>query len=88
MDHESDIYQLAMDIDSATSFASIVPGDLKLTLYCALSTNVDTNFKPIDLCKWNGTQQAMETEIWSAIPRDRGFFDMPSLISTEAKCSS
>lgn len=74
VDHESYVYQLAVDMGSAPSISDIVPLGWKMTLCWALSAQVNPKFRLIGPWKWSGARKIMENEIWETIARRRGFF--------------
>ena len=73
VDHESYVYQLALDMGTAPTFSEIMAMGGKMTLVWALRANVNTKFRLVGSWKWAGAEYIMETEIWETVSR-RGFF--------------
>jgi len=84
VDHESYVYQLALDMDSALGFWEVVRlgwqrrafGGWKLPLVWALACNMNTKFRVRGPWKWDGALDVMETEMWDLICRRRWLYGM------------
>lgn len=74
VDHESYVYQLALDTGSAPSISEILPMGWKMTMCWALSAQVNTKFRLVGPWKWAGAKEVMQTEIWETVTRRRSFF--------------
>lgn len=78
-DHESYVYQLALDMNSAVGFAEIVKKswerrEWRLAIAWALGANVNPKFRIRGPWRWDGAERLLETEVWETICRRRWFF--------------
>ncbi|KAI0100389.1 FAD/NAD(P)-binding domain-containing protein [Nemania sp. FL0031] len=79
VDHESYVYQLALDMGSAPSFTDILRIGFstrgvagcwwKLPVIWALGANFNTKFRLLGPWKWNGAVEVMTGELWETITR-------------------
>ncbi|KAK3674157.1 hypothetical protein LTR78_006004 [Recurvomyces mirabilis] len=77
VDHESYVYQLALDIDSALGFSEVVSlgwkYDWRLPLVWALSANLNAKFRVRGPWQCDGAKEVMKGEMWHMICRRRLF---------------
>ena len=77
VDHESYVYQLALDMDSALGFQEAVAlgwkHDWRLPLVWALSANLNAKFRIRGPWRWEGAEEVMKGEMWELIRRRRCF---------------
>ena len=80
VDHESYVYQLALDMDSALGFQEALQlgwsKNWRLPLVWALSANLNTKFRLKGPWKWNEAEKVMLGEIWGMICKRRLFSGM------------
>jgi dimethylaniline monooxygenase (N-oxide forming) len=83
IDHESYIYQLGLDMDSAMGITEVLWLGLsrwssgygwRLPIVWALGANYNTKFRMRGPWRWDGAEDVMETEFWEVIQRRRWFF--------------
>ncbi|KAL9073899.1 MAG: hypothetical protein Q9157_004579 [Trypethelium eluteriae] len=78
IDHESYVYQLALDMDSALGFQEIISlgwrKSLKIPLVWALSANMNIEFRVVEPWKWDGAVGVLRSEMWELIRRRRLFY--------------
>ena len=83
VDHDSYVYQLALDMDSAPGFIEMLRmawrrrdkvGCWRLPLAWALSANTNVKFRLRGPWKWEDAEEVMVTEIWETILRRRWFY--------------
>ncbi|KAK0704366.1 hypothetical protein B0H67DRAFT_591225 [Lasiosphaeris hirsuta] len=83
VDHESYVYQLAMDMDSALGFQEAVRKGLtsnwRLPLAWAFGANLNVRFRLRGPWKWEGAQGIMTGEMWSQICRRRWFWTVSDI---------
>lgn len=89
IDHESYVYQLGLDMDSAMGFTEVLwrgfvdrlwaKGDTKgwtLPLVWAFGANYNVKFRMKGPWRWEGgAEEVMETELWTMIKRRRWFWE-------------
>ncbi|KAK3313365.1 hypothetical protein B0H66DRAFT_350202 [Apodospora peruviana] len=83
IDHESYVYQLALDMGSAPGAIEIIWKGLverrgkgwRLPIVWALGANYNAKFRLRGPWKWEGATEVLETEMWTVITRRRWFFD-------------
>ncbi|KAE8395867.1 FAD/NAD(P)-binding domain-containing protein [Aspergillus alliaceus] len=79
VDHESYVYQLALDMDSALGFTEVLRlghRNWRIPLVWALSSNINTKFRLRGPWRWKGAEKVMVGEMWDTICRRRLFFGM------------
>jgi len=74
VDHETYVYQLALDMGSAPSFTEMLELGWKMVACWALSANINVKFRLVGPWKWSGAKRVMEGEVWETVTRRRGFF--------------
>jgi len=82
VDHESYVYQLALDMGSAPGFLEVVAsawrrrhaGGWRLPLAWALGANLNVKFRLKGPWRWEGAEEVMLTEVWTTICRRRWFY--------------
>ena len=83
IDHESYVYQLGLDMDSAMGFGEVVgrglfggvKGGWKIPLVWALGANYNTKFRLRGPWRWvDGAEEVMTGEFWGVIMRRRWFW--------------
>ncbi|KAL9097350.1 MAG: hypothetical protein Q9165_000777 [Trypethelium subeluteriae] len=78
IDHESYVYQLGLDMDSALgvleAFSLGWREGIRLPLVWALSANMNTKFRVKGPWKWSGAVEVMMGEMWALIGRRRLFY--------------
>lgn len=87
VDHESYVYQLALDMDSAPGVLEIVNLGLqdggnrmwRLPLTWALGANFNTKFRLRGPWKWDGAVDVLADELWQTVARRGWFFGHFSL---------
>lgn len=89
VDHESYVYQLALDMGSAMGGVEVfwrgvverwwVKGGSgkgwRLPIVWALGANYNTKFRLTGPWRWEGAEEVLEGELWEVIRRRRWFFD-------------
>ena len=74
VDHESYVYQLALDMGAALGFWEVMGKGWKIALVWALSANLNTKFRLRGPWRWNGAEEVMVGEMWDMICRRRLFW--------------
>lgn len=78
VDHESYVYQLALDMDSALGFTEVLRlghRNWRIPLVWALSSNINTKFRLRGPWRWKGAEEVMVGGMWDTICRRRLFFE-------------
>ena len=78
VDHESYVYQLALDMDSALGFIEALRlgwrWGWRLPIVWALSANLTTKFRVRGPWKWDGAKDVMMSEMWESVRKRRLFY--------------
>lgn len=69
VDHESYVYQLALDMGSAPSVFQMARMGWSMFRVWALSANFNAKFRLLGPWKWDGARAVMEGEVWDTIKR-------------------
>ncbi|KAK3681099.1 hypothetical protein B0T22DRAFT_434837 [Podospora appendiculata] len=77
VDHESYVYQLALDMDAAAGVREVCGlGGWRLPLAWALGANVNAKFRLRGPWAWEGAVGVLEGEVWGVVRRRRVFYDL------------
>lgn len=95
IDHESYVYQLALDMDAALGFWEVIGrgfrgnGAWKLPIVWALGSNLNARFRVRGPWKWPGAEKIMTGEMWETMKRRRWFFSesLPLMVDTDTNKS-
>ncbi|KAK1751490.1 dimethylaniline monooxygenase [Echria macrotheca] len=86
VDHESYVYQLALDMNSALGVWDVLmyslrgsEGAWKMPLVWAFGSNLNARFRVRGPWKWDGAEEIMKGEMWETMKRRRWFFTISDI---------